>query len=57
MKFWILAEEKKKEEQAQLVFIFTNRKTADQEISSLRQTKKEIKKRVFDKGQEYTDLE
>jgi len=33
-----LAEEKKKEELAQLVLIFTNRETAmDQEISNLRQ--------------------
>jgi len=54
----VLAEEKKKEELAQLVLIFTNRETAlDQEISNLRQTEKEIKKWLFDKGQEYTDLE
>jgi len=53
-----LEEEKKKEELAQLVLIFTNQETAlDQEISSLRQTEKEIKKRIFDKGQLYTDLE
>jgi len=54
----VMAEEKKKEELAQLVQIFTNRETTlDQEISSLRQTEKEIKKRLYDKGQEYTDLE
>jgi len=53
-----LAEEKNIEELAQLVLIFTNRETAlDQEISSLRRTEKEIKKRLYDKGQEYTDLE
>jgi len=53
-----LAEEKKKEELAQLVLIFTNCETAmDQEITSLRQSEKETKKRLFDKGQEYIDLE
>jgi len=53
-----LAEEKKKEELAQLVLIFTNQETAlDLEISSLHQTEKVIKKRLYDKGQEYTDLE
>jgi len=54
----VMAEEKKKEEINQLVLIFTNRETAlDQETSSLRQTENGIKKRLFDKGQEYTDLE
>ena len=38
--------------------IFTNWETAlDQEKSNLRQTEKEIKKQLYDKGQEYTDLE
>ena len=53
-----MAKERKKEELTQLVQIFTNRETAlDQEISSLRQTEKEVKKRLYDKVQEYTDLE
>jgi len=53
-----LAEEKNKEKLAQLVLIFTNRETdLDQELSSLRQTEKEIKKRLYDKGQKYTKLE
>ena len=53
-----LAEEKKNEELAQLVLIFTNRETTlDQELSNPRQSEKETKKRLFDKGQEYTDLE
>jgi len=54
----MLAEEKKKEELAQLARIFTTRETAlEQELSSLRQFEKDVKKRLFDKGQEYTDLE
>jgi len=53
-----LAEEKKKEELAQLVQVFTNHETAlGQELSSLRQSERETKKRLFDKGQDYIDLE
>jgi len=53
-----LAEEKKKDELAQQARVFATREiTLLQELSSLRQSEKDFKKRLFDKGQEYTDLE
>jgi len=46
------------EELAQLARFFTTRETAlEQELSSLCQSEKDVKKRLFDKGQEYTNLE
>ena len=53
-----LVEEKKKEELAQLVQVFTNRETSlEKELNSLCQSDRETKKRLFDNGQDYTDLE
>jgi len=46
-----------KEELARHAHAFANRETAlTQELSCLRQSEKETKKRLFDKGQEYTEL-
>jgi len=53
-----LAEERKKDELAQLARAFVTRETAmTQELSNLRQSEKDAKKRLFDKGQEYIELE
>ena len=53
-----LAKEKKKDELAQQAQVFATREIAlQQELNSLRQSEKDVKKRLFDKGQEYTDLE
>jgi len=53
-----LAEERKKDELAQLARAFATRETAlEQELSSLHQSEMDVKKRLFDKGQEYIDLE
>ena len=53
-----LSEEKKKDELAQQARVFVARQTTLlQELSSLRQSEKDVKKWLFDKGQEYTDLE
>ena len=54
----VLAEEKKKDELTQHARVFATRETTLlQELSSLRQSEKDVKKRLFDKDQEYTDLE
>jgi len=51
-------EAKAKEELARQAQAFAHRETAlTQELSCLRQTEKDLKKRIFDKGQAYTDLE
>jgi len=53
-----LAEEKRKDKLAQQARVFATRETAlMQELSRLRQSEKDAKKRLFDKGQEYTELE
>ena len=53
-----LVEEKKKDELAQQARVFATREIVFlQELSSLRQSEKDVKKRLFAKGQEYTDLE
>ena len=51
-------EAKAKEELARKTQAFAHRETAlTQELSCLRPAEKDLKKRIFDKGQEYTQLD
>jgi len=55
-KVWEI-EAKAKEELARQIQAFAHYETTlTQELSCLRQAKKDLKKRIFDKGQEYTEL-